>query len=201
MNNKLPTLTTGLFALLLAAPAARAQPSMDECEKLKIQVAKLKFENANLRKGIISRSPASPPPQLTGGQPTASTPAPTSLPLPQTVDKVKFTLVKCQGNAKSQTVTVTLLLTNAAANRDLQFEKVKAVDAQGEEYQTFDIHIGAGGIRNNLATGVPIKTVFVIPKVLQTTKSLKVLSCSIYDNANPGRTVGIEFRDVAVAWK
>lgn len=185
-------------SVLFTFSAAKAQTS-DECEKLKNDNVKLRFENANLRKGIIARSPASLPPQSSSNSIASPAPAPTTLSQPQPVDKVTFSIVKCQGNAKGQTVTVTLLLTNTTANRNLQFERVKAVDENGEEYQTFDIHIGAGGIRNSLATRAPVKAVFVIPKVLPTTKAFTVLACPIYDDKNPGRTLAVEFRNVVIA--
>jgi len=202
MTLNLAKLTLGSATLLLSALAATGQtaPTADECEKLKIEVAKLKFENANLRKGLL----ASPEHQRTlaaGGSPMAPAGPPAPTTQQQTVQKVDFVLAKCEGNAKAQTVTVTLLLTNAGPNRALQSEGVKAVDGQGEEYTTYDIRIGAGGIRNNLATGVPIKAVFVIPKVLPATKAFKLLSCPVYDTTSPGRSIGVEFRDVAIAWK
>ncbi|OGX82225.1 hypothetical protein [Hymenobacter coccineus] len=202
MTHNSAKLTLGGFALLLSASAASAQatPAADECEKLKIEVAKLKFENANLRKGLLV-NPEHQRALATSGSQTMPAGAPAQMAQRQTVQKVDFALAKCEGNAKSQTVTVTLLLTNAGANRDLQFDNVKAVDSQGEEYKTFDIHIGAGGIRNGIATGVPIKAVFIIPKVLSSTKSFKLLSCPVYDTTSPGRSISVEFRDVAIAWK
>lgn len=119
----------------------------------------------------------------------------------QTVQQVAVSLLKCQGNSKAQTVTVTFLLTNAGPNRDLQFEQVKAVDDQGDEYRTFDIHIGAGGIRNKLTTGVPLKAVAIIPKVLATTKVFKLVASPVYNSEEPGRTIDVEFRDVPISWK
>ena len=195
----MPTPTLKLVAaaaLLLPAVAAHAQT--DECEKLKIDNAKLKFENANLKKGIIARSPNTVP--VPGGN-VGATPAAPVTPTQgvqrqtQTVNKIDFTIVKCQGNAKAQTVTVTLLLTNAAANQHIQFENVRAIDEQGEEYKTYDIYIGSERIAGDLPTGVPIKTTFIIPKILPSVKLFKVLQSPIY-NAPP-----IEFRDVAITWK
>ncbi|MGI4885418.1 MAG: hypothetical protein ACRYFR_10720 [Janthinobacterium lividum] len=136
-------LTLGGLALLLSASAAPAQttPTADECEKLKVEVAKLEFENANLRKGLLS----SPEHQLTLAATGAQT-APVAAPAQRrTVQKVELALAKCEGNAKIQTVTVTLLLTNAGANRDLQYGNVKAVDNEGEQCATYDIRISVGG--------------------------------------------------------
>ena len=195
-----PAFATG--ALLLLGHSATAQTAMDECEKLKIDNAKLKFENANLKKGIIARSPTTAPVQVTGGQMGGATPpAPMQDGQQQTVQKVDFALVKCQGNTKAQTVTVTLLLTNRAANQDVQFVNAKAIDDQGDEYQTYDIHVGSGGARNSLATSVPVKAVFIVPKVLATTKVFRLFSTPVYDNSSPGREINIEFRSVSISWK
>jgi hypothetical protein len=192
MNSYYPTFAAA--ALLLLTQPAIAQ-TMDECEKLKIDNAKLKFENANLKKGIIARSPATAPVQTTerptGGPLTAQH---------QMVRKIDFALVKCEGNANAQTATVTLLLTNAAANQEIQFINVTALDEQGEEYKTFNIRIGTQELRNTLTTGVPIKATFVIPKVLPTVKTFKVLACPIYGSGGAADSK-IEFRDIAISWK
>lgn len=188
---------TGTFLLLLTASAASAQTT-DECEKLKIDNAKLKFENANLKKGIVARSPNTVP--VPGGTLTATQSAPTQGVQHQTVRKIEFVLVSCQGNAKAQTATVTLLLTNAAANQEIQFINVTAIDEQGEEYKTYNIHIGSQDSRNTLTTGVPIKATFVIPKVLHTVKAFKLLACPLY-GSNSSSDANIEFRNVAIAWK
>lgn len=124
-------LSLSSFLVLLSVSAATAQaPSpADECEKLKIEVAKLKFENANLRKGLLATPGHQAALAGTAGGPAQSGPAPAEQ--RQTVQKVTLALVKCAGNAKAQTVTVTLLLTNAGPTQDLQFEQVTAVDEQG----------------------------------------------------------------------
>ncbi len=189
-----------LAAYLL--PALATAQTTDECEKLKIENAKLKFENANLKKGIVRHSAATaipvPAADPTGAKPTAANSVLGAQ--HQMVRKIDFALVKAQGNAKNQTVTVTLMLTNAAANEDIQFINVKAVDEQGEGYQTYNIHIGAQESRNTLTTGVPMKTTFVIPKVLPSVKLFRVLKCPLYNaDAMPGDT-NIEFRDVAITW-
>lgn len=93
-----PTVATGM--LLLFGQSATAQTTMDECEKLKIDNAKLRFENANLKKGIIAHSPATAPPQTTD---RPSAPAPASQVSPagvqrQTAYNVEYKLIKCQGS-------------------------------------------------------------------------------------------------------
>ena len=180
--------------LLLGASAATAQTT-DECERLKIDNARLRFENANLRKGITVRSLTTDLPQTTN-QPGGGV----AIVQHQTAHKIDFALVKCQGNAKAQTVTVTLLLTNTVASQAIQFVRVKATDEKGEEYQTFDIHIGSQSQRNTLATGVPVKTTFVIPKVLPSNQVFRIIACPVYAAGSYPET-NIEFRDVAITWQ
>ncbi|GAA3987707.1 hypothetical protein [Hymenobacter antarcticus] len=204
MSHYFPTLATGILGLLLSASPAFAQTT-DECEKLKNDNAKLKFENANLKKGIIARSPANAPVQTS--ERTATSSAPTGSTLAgqpakrQTAYKVEYALVKCQGNAKSQTVTITLLLTNAGANQVRRFTGLKAVDDQGEEYMASETKIGSSTSYSTLATGVPVKATAIIPKILSTTRKLNLVTCSIYGEGHPGGTIPIEFRDVVISWK
>ena len=202
MKFNLPTLATSFAALLLSS-SAFAQTT-DECEKLKNDNAKLRFENANLKKGIIARSPASPPMQTserTAAQ-TPASPAPAGLAgQRQTAYKVEYALVKCQGNAKSQTVTITLLMTNAGANQVRRFVGLKAVDDQGEEYTASDTRIGTSITYSSLATGVPVKATATISKILPATRKFALVTCSIYGEGHPGGTIPIEFRDVVISWK
>lgn len=194
-------LATSAFLLLLTASAVAAQTT-DECEKLKIDNAKLKFENANLKKGIIAHSPATAPVQVTGGISAATQSAPVQSGQQQTVGKVDFALIKCQGNAKAQTVTVTLLVTNRAANQRLQFVSAKAIDDQGDEYPTYDIHIGSGGIGSTITTGIPVKAVFIIPKVLPATKMFRLFSAPVYKfDSGPNGETAIDFRNLTISWK
>jgi hypothetical protein len=195
-----PVFASGMFLLL--GQSATAQTAMDECEKLKIDNAKLKFENANLKKGIIAHSPTTAPVQVTSGQMSGPTPSgPTQGGQHQIVQKVDFSLVKCQGNPKGQTAAITFLLTNAAANRDVQFMNFKVVDENGDEYQTDDIMVGSGRRRGSLATGVPVKAISTISKILPSIKQFKLVSFEIYQEGSVGRTDVVEFRNVPISWK
>lgn len=185
-----------VFASLLLGSLwlpASAQAQATDCEFLKSEVARLKAENAFLRKKLPAGSTASTS--------ATSAPAVSQTGQKQTVQQVDITLLRCVGNAKTQTVTVEMLLRNTGPTRALQFEKITAVGASGEEYVTFDIKIGSGGIRNELATNVSVAAKAFIPKVLPSVKTLQVLSCPVYDTNSPGRTVAVEFRNVPITWK
>lgn len=196
MSRHLPTLTTGFFALLLSAPAAFGQAT-DECEKLRNDNAKLRFENANLKKGIVAHSPASAPMQ------TAKRPAAPAVEMSsrqkQTVDKVEYELVKCEGNVKSQTVIITYMLTNRAASHNLNGHVLKAVDDLGEAYQVFGVKIGSGS-NSVLPTDAPIKAVATVPKVLPKTKTFRVITWTVYTSGD-SPYLDVEFRDVAINWR
>lgn len=196
MSHYLPTLVTGFAALLLWSSPAFAQTT-DECEKLKNDNAKLKFENANLKRGIIAHSSASAPAQTTE-RPAA--PATTgSSRQKQTVDKVEYELVKCEGNSKSQTVAVTYLLTNRAASHNINGHVLKAVDDLGEAYQAFGVKIGTGS-NSILTTDVPIKAVATVSKVTPKTKTFKVITWTVY-NSGDSPYMDVEFRNVAINWR
>jgi hypothetical protein len=202
-----PTLATATF-LLLGASAATAQ-TMDECEKLKIDNAKLKFENANLKKGIMAHSPTTAPPQTTeqAGKPTSTLQPAQTTTQRQTAYNVEYALVKCQGNAKAQTVTLTFLLTNSAANQVRKITRLKAVDEQGDEYavEGYQAKLGSGtSVYTTLATGVPIKAVVVVPKILPKTKLFKLVTLTVYGEGHPaapaGGNIDLEYRNVAIGW-
>lgn len=169
---------------------AQSTTAATDCDFLKSEVARLKAENAFLRKNAAKTSSA----VGTAAVPAASLGK-------QMADKVEFSLVKCEGNSKTQTVTVELLLTNTGATRPLQFAQVSAVDTGGDEYKTFDIYVGSNALRNDLPTGVPVKARFLIPKVLPSTKSFARLACPVYTLNEPGRETVVEFRTVPITWK
>jgi hypothetical protein len=188
---KLPFLGIALSAVLVSS-AAQAQST--DCEFLKSEVARLKAENLYLRQNAGQKVTASP-----SSKPVAATASAGAQ--KETVEKVEVTVARCIGNRKTQTVSVELLLKNTGPTRDLQFEQITAIDAGGEEYRTFDIHIGSSGIRNKVPTDVAVKTRAVIPKILPATTSFQVLTCVVFSNVNIGRTINVEFRNVPIVWQ
>jgi hypothetical protein len=192
---KLHLLSIALGTVFLTTTA---QAQSTDCDFLKSEVARLKAENAYLRNNAGKKLTAS-----TSAQPVATTAAatPTANAQKETVEKVEVTIARCVGNRKTQTVSVELLLKNTGPTRDLQFEQITGIDAGGEEYRTFDIHIGSGGIRNKVPTDVAVKTRAVIPKILPATKSFQVLTCMVFSDINIGRTINLEFRNVPIVWQ
>ncbi|UOG75624.1 hypothetical protein MTX78_03300 [Hymenobacter tibetensis] len=192
---KLPLLSIALGTVFLSSTA---QAQSTDCDFLKSEVARLKAENTYLRNNAGKKLTAS-----TSAQPVATTATSTATANVQKeiVEKVEVTIARCIGNRKTQTVSVELLLKNTGPTRDLQFQQITGVDAAGEEYRTFDIQIGSGGIRNKVPTDVAIKTRAVIPKILPATKSFQVLTCMVFSDVNIGRTINLEFRNVPIVWQ
>src|SRR5688572_16671060 len=56
-----------------------------------------------------------------------------------TTDKIDFNISKCEGNIKQQTVELTVVVTNHGPHSELSLRKAVAVDAEGNEFQTYQI--------------------------------------------------------------
>lgn len=113
-----------------------------------------------------------------------------------TVSKVDFSIAKCEGNIKEQTIDLTLILTNHAANNDISFRRAVAVDIEANEYATYEINVGSGGASNKIYTDVPVKTMIKFKKVLPSVKLLKIISIEF-----TGSNGGFEYKDIPVTWK
>lgn len=112
---------------------------------------------------------------------------------------IDFNLIKAEGNKKEQTVTLTLTILNHEANQNVQFSNAKAIDAEGNEYETSDIHIGSSGARNMVYTETPVKTTIRFEKVLPSTQLLKLVPINYYNEKKSG-TVSFEYRDISIDW-
>ena len=113
-----------------------------------------------------------------------------------TSNKMDFNINKCEGNLKEQTINLTLVIINHGPNTDLGLRKAVAVDAEGNEYETYGIRIGSGGSTNKVYTDVPVKTLFEFKKVLPTVKLLKIIAIEF-----TGNNGGFEYKDIPVTWK
>ena len=69
-----------------------------------------------------------------------------------TTDKIDFNISKCEGNIKQQTVELTVVVTNHGPHSELSLRKAVAVDAEGNEFQTYQIKIGSGSSINKIYT-------------------------------------------------
>jgi hypothetical protein len=113
-----------------------------------------------------------------------------------TANKIDFTISKCEGNVKEQTIDLTLILTNHAANTDISFSKAVAVDIEANEYKTDKISVGNGNSFNKIYTDVPVKTIIKFEKVLPSVKMLKIIAIEFIGNNGD-----FEYKDIPVTWK
>ncbi len=111
-------------------------------------------------------------------------------------ENIDFSILTCEGSIKEQTIRLTLLITNRAANTEISFRKSNAVDIQGNEFQSSDIHIGCGSSRGKVYTDVPVKAIIEFSKILPATKLLKLIAIEFTGNKG-----GFEFKDIPVTWK
>lgn len=178
-----------LSLTLLGNTAAHAQSKDCDCAALQAQLTRLKAENALLRQSQ--------------GKGSAVVPAP-AIALPpqtQTGEDITYTLVSCTGDRKAQTVAVRFLITNTGATRDLQFVKLVAIDASGEQHSTYDVGFGTTP-RSSVPTGVPVKAAGILKGVLPSVPSFSLITLSSYrKNVGPGKDVELTYREVPITWK
>jgi hypothetical protein len=114
-----------------------------------------------------------------------------------TTKNIDFSIQKCEGNIKEQTITLTLIVTNKGPNTDLNINSAVIVDVEANEYRTYNIKIGSSGTFNKIFTDVPVKATFQFNKVMPGTNLLKLVSIDIYSSGN----ASFEYKDVSVTWK
>ncbi len=94
-----------------------------------------------------------------------------------------------------------LSIINKDANKDFQFSKAKAIDVEGNDYNTYDINIGITSIRSPIFTDTPIKVSIKFKKVLPAMKILKLVDVKYYNPETVGRELSFQLNDLDVIWK
>jgi hypothetical protein len=175
---------------LIENTTAQAQSKACDCATLQAQLSQLKAENTQLRQNQGKGSPISP-----------SAPSTALPPQTQTGEDITYTLVSCTGDRKAQTVAVRFLVTNNSATRDLQFVKLVAIDASGEQHPTYDVGFGTSP-RSSVPTGIAVKAAGILKGVLPSVTSFSIITLSsYYKNVGPGKNVELTYRDVPITWK
>ncbi|THU40781.1 hypothetical protein FAM09_01325 [Niastella caeni] len=118
-----------------------------------------------------------------------------------TSDNIEFKLVKVTGNAKTQSVTCTLVLTTSAANWYIMSQVKSIIDGEGNEYKLKSFTNGASDYLRSidLITGIPIKCTYTFSGVLADVKTIKLFKYDYSHSA--GEPYAVEFRDIPVDWK
>jgi hypothetical protein len=115
-------------------------------------------------------------------------------------DDIEFKLIKAEGNKSAQTITLTLLLTNSAANALIQTRVHSIFDTDGNEYLMKSHRHGAETFSSSipLTTGVPIRCVYVFGGVLPSARTIRLFTFAYLQQS--GQTHSVEFRDIFVDW-
>jgi hypothetical protein len=151
------------------------------------------------------------------GTSTSRSPAPTTDQKPQTVatlppprpaeplqstttDNIEFKLLKAEGNTRSQSITMTLVLTTSAANHRIDADVRSIIDNDGNEYNRKSFSIGSNTITSevDLTTGVPLRCTYTFGGILPDVKRIKLFNYTYY---HTGGTFHVEFRDIPIDWR
>lgn len=120
----------------------------------------------------------------------------------QTVDNTEIRLIRASGDSKAQTIRVEFILINIKANKRIYLNKPRAIDLEGNAYNTnygpFEIGTSDGNAIIN--TNVPTKAAVVFKKVLPDVKILKSVDFQ-YSSEDTQGEANVMFNDVKITWK
>lgn len=152
--------------------------TVQNCDQLKKELLKTQDENKYLKNSLKINEPIK---EITS-------------------DKINFKLIKVEGNSKTQTITMTVVLKTNAANWYIMSSVNSIIDIDGNEYKLKSYTVGASDFRSiNLNTDVPIKCTYTFGGVLPAVKIIKLFNFEYTHSA--GEPYSAEFRDLTVDWK
>lgn len=117
-------------------------------------------------------------------------------------EDVEFRLSSAEGNKLTQSVKMTVVLTNRAANR-LIWSAVESIsDPEGNEYLLKSFTNGASASDNHipLDTDVPRKCTYTFGGILPTVKMVKLFKFR-YRHKSLDDPNAVEFKDIPIDWK
>jgi hypothetical protein len=127
----------------------------------------------------------------------------TSAPLQKTNEEdIEFKLVSAEGSARAQTIKMTVVLTNRAANRYIWSAVHSITDSEGNEYllRSFTNGASAYDIHVALDTDVPKKCTYTFGGILPTVKLIKLFKL-LYRHKSLDDPNSVEFREIPIDWK
>lgn len=127
----------------------------------------------------------------------------TATPLQTTeLEDIEFKLLSAEGNSRAQTIKMTVLLTNHAANRYIWSAVESISDADGNEYMLRSFTNGASAYDNHipLDTEVPRKCTYTFAGVLPGVKLIKLFKFR-YRHKSLDDPDEVPFRDIPINWK
>lgn len=117
-------------------------------------------------------------------------------------EDIEFTLLSAEGSKQAQTIKITLVLTNRAANRFIWSAVESISDPDGNEYliKSFTNGASAYDIHIPLDTDVPRKCTYTFGGILPAVKTIKLFKFR-YRHKSLDDPNSVEFRDIPVDWK
>ena len=167
-----------------------------DCEAVKAENKRLKAEINSLRYSSVGKAPDG-----SKVAPRASSPSSNFAAQTQTDNEINFKIISVVGNRKSQTVTVTLVVTNQAANVDMYTSHATSfTNDEGDEFRLVSSTFNGDGQSKHLYTNTPLKGIYVYGAVLPKVSSIKSLPFQ-YDLHRSEYFRGkLEFRDMPITW-
>ena len=179
----------GLFFSMLSAYA-------QDCEAVKAENKRLKFEIASLRYSAIGKAPDGSKVTQRVSSGSSSFAAQT-----QTDNDISFKVTSVIGDRKNQTVIVTVIVTNKAANKEGYSTNVSSFTSEeGEEFKLKSVLIGKDPYPKTIFTDAPLKTTYVFEGILPKVDKIKLLPFKYVWNLG-GKIGQVEFRDLPITWR
>ncbi|MFA4851720.1 MAG: hypothetical protein WC868_05760 [Bacteroidales bacterium] len=110
-------------------------------------------------------------------------------------DKVEYKLVKCEGNKKTQTVTLEFLIINKQANLNFLLNNSIIIDLNGNSFNS-----GYDNINTTIYTDVPLKGKQTFSGILSDVLYIKLFKFDTFSMQTEKHN-NIEFRDIKISWK
>jgi hypothetical protein len=116
-------------------------------------------------------------------------------------EDIEFKLLSAKGNSHAQTITITVVLTNHAANRFIWSAVQSVSDPGGNEYvlKSFTNGASAYDIHIPLDTEAPRKCTFTFGGVLPAVKMIRLFKF-LYRHKSLDDPNVVEFRDMPIFW-
>ncbi len=116
-------------------------------------------------------------------------------------DNIEFKLMKTIGSLKTQTVTITIVLTTNVANWHIWSDVCSIIDPEGNEYKVKSFTNGASAYDDRiiLNTGVPIKCTYTFGGILSNVKNIALFKFE-YAQRSLDDPTSVEFRDIPIDW-